>query len=172
VFQEERVPLEQQASPRQPQRAGAQSMSGLKAQLHGTRRQHKTAALSASPACVRSCHFAVVSDPALGLVLEHSQGQGATAGAGFPPSRHCAGRAGGSHTLPHPLEGRRLKDPLVSVLTALAAQHFKHPQHCRNLRKKLISSAAGKGWWWHISLYCISRPCFLIKILNTLLLAQ
>lgn len=67
-------------------------MPGLSnTQLYGTQRKHGTAAPSASPACVKFCHLAAVSAPALGLVLEHLQGQGVTTGAGCPPKRCCIG---------------------------------------------------------------------------------
>lgn len=112
----------------QPQaavKASAKSMPGLsKAQLYSAQRKHKTAAPTASPACVKFCHFAAVSAPALGLVLEHLQGQGAIAGAGSSPSRCCTGSQQGwwvPETLP--LCGREkpweLEAPLVSAPAGL-----------------------------------------------------
>ena len=131
---------EQQSNPRQPQRACAESMPGLsKAQLYSAQRKHETAAPSASSACVKFCHFAAVSAPALGLVLEDLQGQGVTAGAGCLPSRCCVGSQQG-WWIPEsfPPRGRqkpqRLEARLVSAPAGLTL--------CTSLGRDTADSAA------------------------------
>lgn len=59
---------EKQFSPRQPLRACAESMPGLsKAQLYSGYKNNRTSAPSASPACIKFCHFATLSAPWFGL---------------------------------------------------------------------------------------------------------
>lgn len=145
-------------------------MPGLrKAQLYNSYKEHRTSALSASPACSKFCHFATVS------ALEETRSDWSswipTPGAGL-----AANRAGESQKLSCLVEGSslgglRLHWSLLLAGLTRCMSSIRHaaegiaPQTSPALeisgnKTHFLSGTAGKGArGWHISLYCISGPC-------------